>query len=87
MFEFKYSIIYSSLTLMGSALRRISPFLAGCIDRRGRESDLTEDLQILVNPAFTEVNGNFSLTPTEARLGLLSQCPPQAWPNAILSRD
>jgi len=37
---------------------------------RGKESDLTKDLQVIVNPAFSEVNRNFWLTPTEARLGL-----------------
>lgn len=47
-------------------------FFAGCTGMRGKESDLTKDLQVLVNPAFSEVCGNFWLTPTEARLGLLS---------------
>lgn len=28
---------------------------------RGKESDLTKDLQVLVNPAFSEVNVNFWL--------------------------
>lgn len=33
-------------------------FFAGCSGMRGKESDLTKDLQVLVNSGFREVNGN-----------------------------